>query len=458
MRKSTDRPNIILINCDDLGYGDLGCYGSDRNRTPALDRMAAEGARFTDFYMPAPVCSPSRGALMTGCYPRRIGFDSFEGDWVLFPGHPVGLSDQEVTVAELLKEQGYATKIVGKWHCGDQPEFLPTRHGFDSYYGVPYSNDMGRQRGGGEDGPPLPLLRDEGVIQEQPDQAGLTERYVEECVEFIRNNQDDPFFLYFAHMYVHLPLYAPDRFMEQSDNGRYGAAVECVDWSVEVIMHELKRLGLDENTLVIFTSDNGSRNRDEGGSNAPLRGTKGTTWEGGMRVPCIMRWPGQIPEGQTCTELSTAMDILPTLSELCGAEVPQDRIIDGHDIRPLMGGDAEAESPYDAFYYYRSEELEAVRVGRWKLHVRKGGEPVEELYDLENDVGETTDVSEDNPSVIQKLREVADEARDDLGDGATNAEGSNRRPIGRVEEASPLTEYDEDHPYIVAMYDLADRG
>ena len=457
MREPTDRPNIILINCDDLGYGDLGCYGSDRNKTPTLDRMAEEGMRFTDFYMAAPVCSPSRGAMMTGCYPRRIGFGSFEGAWVLFPGHAVGMSSHEVTVAELLKDQGYATKIVGKWHCGDQPEFLPTRHGFDSYYGLPYSNDMGRQTGR-EDSPPLPLLRDEEVIQAQPDQANLTERYVEECVRFIRDNRDEPFFLYFAQMYVHLPLYAPERFMEQSENGRYGAAVECVDWSVRVLLHELQQQGLDENTLVIFTSDNGSRNRDEGGSNAPLRGTKGTTWEGGMRVPCIMRWPGQVPEGTTCEDIATAMDMLPTLAELGGTQAPDDRIIDGHDIRPLMTGEEEAESPYDAFYYYKKDDLAAVRVGRWKLHVSRNGEEVEELYDLRSDIGETEDISPDHRDVVRRLRGAAEEARRDLGDEMHGRDGANCRPIGRVENAQPLTEYDEDHPYIIAMYDLPQIG
>ncbi|MBS3762986.1 MAG: sulfatase [Planctomycetes bacterium] len=454
----SERPNIILINCDDLGYGDLACYGSGCNKTPALDRLAEEGMRFTDFYMAAPVCSPSRGAMMTGCYPRRIGFDNFEGAWVLFPGHGVGLSEEEVTVAELLQEQGYATKLVGKWHCGDQPEFLPTRHGFDSYYGLPYSNDMGRQKGRREDAPPLPLLRDEEVIQEQPDQAGLTERYVEECIRFIRDNQERPFFLYFAHMYVHLPLFAPDQFMKQSENGRYGAAVECIDWSVDVLMNELRRLGLEEDTLVIFTSDNGSKAGQWGGSNDPLRGTKGTTWEGGMRLPCIMRWPGQIPAGSICEELTTAMDFLPTFADIAGTEPPDDRIIDGHNIRSLMAGDDDAESPYGEFYFYRVENLQAVRAGHWKLHVSRGGEDVEELYDLENDIGETTDVSAEHPHVVEKLQEIASEARRDLGDGAREMEGENCRPIGRVEDATPLTEYDEDHPYIVAMYDLPNAG
>ncbi|MFW6189159.1 MAG: sulfatase [Planctomycetota bacterium] len=463
MRAPTDRPNIILINCDDLGYGDLGCYGSRRNSTPALDRMAAEGMRFTDFYMAAPVCSPSRGAMMTGCYPRRIGFATFDGRWVLFPGQGVGLNPDEVTIADLLKERGYATRIVGKWHCGDQPEFMPTRFGFDGYYGLPYSNDMGRQRGRENQYPPLPLLRDEQVIQQQPDQASLTERYVEDCVRFIRDNREQPFFLYFAHMYVHLPLYAPKRFMEQSRNGRYGAAVECVDWSVDVLLSELRRLGLDENTLVVFTSDNGSRNRDEGGSNAPLRGTKGTTWEGGMRLPCIVRWPGRVSAGETCSELATSMDLLPTLARLAGTREPDDRVIDGHDIAPLMLGEEGAESPWEEFYYYYRDRLDAVRRGRWKLRLQfdEEGKVVpdgEQLYDLQADVGETTDLSGDLPDVVAEMEEALNRGREELGDEATGAEGRNLRPIGRVEDPEPLTEYDPDHPYIVAIYDLEDAG
>ena len=451
------KPNIILINCDDLGYGDLGCYGSKVNKTPVLDRMAAEGVRFTDFYMASPVCSPSRGAMMTGCYPPRIGFGSFDGKWVLFPGQDLGLNPNETTIASLLKNEGYATKIVGKWHCGDQEEFLPTRHGFDSYYGLPYSNDMGIQREGSEY-PPLPLLWNEEVIQEQPDQASLTERYVQEAVHFIRENKENRFFLYFAHMYVHLPLFVPDHFLQRSENGRYGAAVECIDWATGVIFHELKKLGLDENTLVIFTSDNGSRARDEGGSNGPLRGTKGTTWEGGQRVACLMRWPKMIPPGVVCEELVSAMDFYPTLAALGGSTVPPGRIIDGKDIRPLMYNQEGAASPHDTFYYYRLNNIEAVRSGKWKLHLRKNEEEISELYDLEEDNGENNNLFDQHPEIVKELNAKIDACRKDIGDEAAGIIGENIRPAGRVDNPDTLTHYDPEHPYIIAMYDLKDRG
>ncbi len=452
-----DTPNIILINCDDLGYGDLGVYGSENNSTPAIDRMAAEGLRFTDFYMASPVCSPSRGAMMTGCYPPRIGFGSFDnGAWVLFPGFQTGLNTDEITVAKILKGRGYATKIVGKWHCGDQREFLPTEHGFDSYYGIPYSNDMGRQAGK-TNNPPLPLLRDGEVIQEQPDQAALTERYVEECVRFMRSNTERPFFLYLAHMYVHLPYYAPERFLKQSKNGRYGACVEAVDWSVSVILEELKRLGMDEETLVVFTSDNGSRG-DRGGSNIPLRGSKGTTWEGGMRVPCIMRWPGTIKPGSVCGEIATSMDFLPTFATLSGAETPSDRIIDGRNITRLLLGEAGVESPYTEFFYYMKNELEAVRSGKWKLHVSRKGEKVCELYDLKSDISEENNLADENPEIVSKLKRKLELCREDIGDDARGMPGKNRREPGRVSDPVPLTEYDPGHPYIMAEYDLPERG
>jgi arylsulfatase A-like enzyme len=347
--------------------------------------------------------------------------------------------------------------IVGKWHCGDQPDFLPTKHGFDHYYGIPYSNDMGRQIGR-EHYPPLPLMDDGEVIQEQPDQASITERYVERSVRFIRENKDQPFFLYLAHMYVHLPLYAPERFLKQSENGSYGAAVECIDWAASVLLDEIKELGLDENTLVVFTSDNGSRGRDEGGSNAPLNGGKGSTWEGGQRLPCIMRWPGKIPASSECNEMTLSMDFLPTFAELAGGEAPKDRIIDGKSITPLMAGEEEAVTQHDAFFYYFKDDIQAVRSGNWKLHIRRRDDEVAELYDLKSDIGETENVYDQHPNVVEDLLSKIQACREDIGDGAADMEGANCRPVGRVENPDTLTHYDPEHPYIIAMYDLNEAG
>lgn len=451
-------PNIILINSDDLGYGDLACYGSPVHKTPCLDKMAAEGTRFTDFHVMSPVCSASRAALMTGCYPQRLNFPG-----VLFPGDQKGLHSDEITIARVLKGQGYRTKLVGKWHCGDQPEFLPTRHGFDEYFGLPYSNDMGLQgrRANIHKKAPLPLLRDEEIVQEQPDQRGLTERYAEECTRFIRANRKGPFFLYLAHMYVHGPLFVPPRFLRHSANGPYGGAVECIDWVAAVIFHELQRLGIDEETMVIFMSDNGA-GAGGAGSNAPLRGGKFTTWEGGQRVPFIVRWPGKVPAGRTSDELITAMDLMPTLARMAGTKAPQDRVIDGKDITPLLFGEEGVTTPHESFYCYRCHNLEAVRVGKWKLRFAEGrifdkAEPIEpELYDLESDIGEANNVIDAHPEIAQKLMAEAERAREELGDTVTGTEGTGCRPVGFVEDAKPLTTYDENHPYIVAFYDTPD--
>ncbi len=448
------KPNVILINCDDLGWGDLSCYGHALHQTPHLDRLAAEGMRFTDFYMASPVCSPSRGAMLTGCYPRRIGFGEFEGKWVLFPGQPVGLDPDETTIARMLKAEGYATQIVGKWHCGDQPEFLPTRHGFDGYYGIPYSNDMGRMVGK-TDWPPLPLLRDEEVIEEQPDQVGVTERYLERCISFIRENRDGPFFLYFAHMYVHLPIYVQERFLRESRNGPYGGAVAAIDWATGVIMAELRRLGIDENTIVLFTSDNGSR-ADFGPSNGHLRGRKGTTWEGGQRVPLVVRWPARVPAGRVEEGIAASIDLLPTIASLAGAAPPVQRRIDGIDLAPLLTGET-AESPRDHFFYYHRNALEAVRSGDWKLHLRKDADETAELYNLRDDPGESQNRFDAEPARVAAIMDLVKEARTDLGDSATGDEGD-VRPIGRVPEGRTLTNWDPEHPYYLAEYDLADRG
>ncbi|MCL2406906.1 MAG: sulfatase [Defluviitaleaceae bacterium] len=449
------KPNIILINADDLGYGDLSCYGSAVNDTPHLDKMAAEGLRFTDFYTASPACSPSRGALLTGCYPKRFGFGSFDGRAVLYPGQGCGLHSNEVTIAKLLKTVNYNTKCVGKWHCGDQPGFLPNDHGFDSYYGIPFSNDMGRQNGRGH---PLPLMCDASVIEQQPDQTTLTARYTEESVRFIRENRSTPFFLYLAHFHVHLPHYAPERFLRESRNGRFGAALASMDWSTGVILNELKAMGIDENTLVIFTSDNGAR-ITEGGSNAPLRGAKTTMWEGGLRVPCIARWPGVIKPGVS-SGIAACMDFFPTFARIAGAEISDDRVIDGFDMMPLFKGQTSNRTD---FAYYAADNLCALRKGDWKLHTGRGlvwdtPKPVLELYNLADDIGETMNVYDEHPNIVSELRQLMEKYRETLGDAVTNSTGRNIRPIGRVNNPKPLTEYDPAHPYYIAMYDLTEQG
>ncbi len=449
------KPNIILINCDDLGYGDPGCYGSKMNKTPYLDRMAEEGLRFTDFYMASSVCTPSRGAMLTGCYPKRIDFAEFEGRKVLFPGQGKGLNPDEKTIASVLKDVGYATKLVGKWHCGDQPEFLPTRCGFDEYFGLPYSNDMGIQRGDAAGTrPPLPLMLDDAVLEEQPDQISITERYLEHSIRFIRENRDKPFFLYLAHMYVHLPHYPLSRFRDENPNP-YAACVASLDWVTGVILYELKQQGLDEETIVIFTSDNGSRN-DYGPSNGELKGTKFTNWEGGFRVPCIVRWPGKIRAGTVSHEIMTSLDFLPTLAALAGADLPHAEI-DGMDISDHLLGLSEI-SGRSEFFYYDSTQLAAVRKGDWKLHLSREGRPVCELYNVRRDPGEATNLYDSQSQVVESFSEAVQRMRRELGDAITGEPGKACRRAGYVEDAVPLTHYDPEHPYYIAMYDLDDRG
>jgi len=471
------KPNIVLINCDDLGYGDLGCYGSRKNDTPHLDRLAAEGIRFTDFYMASPVCSPSRGAMLTGCYPPRIGFGDFHGEIVLFPGFDIGLHPDEVTIADILKGAGYRTMHVGKWHCGDQEPFLPTSHGFDDYYGLPYSNDMAVTEKNRRF-PPLPLLDGLDVIEQQPDQRSLTERYTERSIRFIRDNKDDPFFLYLGHMHVHLPLYAPEIFEKRSRNGAYGACVMAIDWSTGAIVEALKKYDVYEKTIIIFTSDNGSRN-DFGESNGILRGSKRETWEGGQRVPFIVHWKGTVAP-EVNEGLITSLDLLPSLATITGGRVPRDRIIDGIDLSDLLLGKTR-ESKRDSFFYYLCNTLEAARVGTWKLHVAKprvtreseettkdpsqvpaplidDDAEVKELYDLRKDPSEKHNVYDDHPEIVSAIMRRIDECRNDLGDAFTHTKGRNLRPIGRVAQAKPLTTYDENHPYIIAMYDKCEVG
>lgn len=439
------RPNFIVILCDNLGYGDLGCYGHPIHRTPNVDRMAAEGMLFTDFYVTSGVCTPSRASLLTGCYAQRVDMHvSDRGHAVLQPVAAKGLNPTEITMASLLRRQGYATACVGKWHLGDQPEFLPTRHGFEEYFGIPYSEDMTPRPD--KDWPPLPLLRGEEVVEAPVHMRTITERYTAEAIDFMTRNAHRPFLLYMPQAYpgsVRWPE-PGERFSGRSGNWAYGDSVEELDWSAGEVVRAVQRLGLEERTLVIFTSDNGSP-FNHGGSNAPLRGWGYSTWEGGMRVPCVMRWPGTIPAGVRCGELCTTMDLLPTFARLAGTSPPQDRVIDGHDILPLLRGEEGARSPYEVFYYYHMEQLQAVRAGRWKLHLphplRRSfrHEPVEIgpglLFDLQSDPGETTNVFDEHPDVVARLLAYAEQARAELGD--TDRPGKGLRPAGWVENPTP---------------------
>lgn len=356
-------PNIVILFVDDLGYADIGPFGATKQKTPNLDRMAREGMKLTSFYA-APVCSVSRAQVMTGCYGARVSVPG-----VYPPGSKNGLHPQERTIAEYLKEQGYATQIVGKWHLGDQPEFLPTKQGFDHYLGIPYSNDM--QKTAKESGQKVvPLVRDDKVVEllTEEDQTRIEERYTEEAVGFIRANQNRPFFLYFPHTAVHTPIHPGKAFQGKSQNGRFGDWVEEVDWSVGRVLDTLRELKLDENTLVVFTSDNGPWlvKGQDGGSALPLRGGKGSTWEGGVREPSLAWWPNKIAAGSVCDAVAGTIDLLPTCVKLAGGTVPVEPVIDGRDISPLLFGQTK-ESQREAHYYFGSYNLQAVRQGPWKL-------------------------------------------------------------------------------------------
>jgi arylsulfatase A-like enzyme len=441
-------PNFVLIVCDNLGYGDVGCFGSKQHRTPHIDRMAAEGMRFTDFYVTSGVCTPSRASIMTGCYPRRVNMHVDENGRQVLPAVSAkGLHPDEITIAEVLKRRGYATAIIGKWHLGDQLPFLPTRQGFDYYFGIPYSDDM-TAHPRRPTWPPLPLMENERVVEAPPDRNLLTKRYTEKTIQFITAHWGRPFFVYLPQAMpgsTRAP-FASEAFRGKSANGPWGDSVEELDWSTGQILAALDRLGLDENTLVIWTNDNGAPRRNPPqGSNLPLAGWGYTTAEGGMRVPCVMRWPGKIPAGRTCSELSTTMDLLPTLARLAGTKPPQDRIIDGHDVWPLMAGEPGAKSPYEAFYYYYLPQLQAVRSGRWKLYLPLANkwrsfrgdteQSPAQLYDLVADLGETTNQADQRPEVVRRLMDLADGAREDLGD--LDRPGKNQRPAAMVSEPTP---------------------
>jgi arylsulfatase A len=438
-------PNVVIIFCDDMAYADISPFGA-KTRTPNLARLAREGMRFTDFYVGQAVCSASRAALLTGCYPNRVGIFG-----ALPPRSRTGINSNEVTLAELLKGRGYATAIYGKWHLGDAPQFLPTRHGFDEYFGLPYSNDMWPfHPTSGTNYPPLPLYENETVAQLMPDQAQLTTQYTERSVRFIERNKNQPFFLYVAHNMPHVPLHVSEKFKNKSGRGLYADVIMEIDWSVGEILRALKRTGVDENTLVVFTSDNGPwlLYGEHAGSAGPLREGKGTTFDGGVREPTLMRWPGKIPAGANCGEMAWSMDLLPTIAKLAGTNAPTDRIIDGKDIWPLMSGQPGAKTPHDAYYYYWDRGLEAVRSGPWKLHVSheyrhlsvpgRAGKPGKystnrigvALFNLETDVSESNDLSAQNPEVVARLQTLAEQARVDLGDSLTRRTGRNLRSPG----------------------------
>lgn len=435
------RPNIVLIYIDDMGYGDIGPFGSTKNRTPNLDRMAREGMKLTSFYA-APVCSVSRAQVITGCYGQRVSIPG-----VFFPGGPNGINAEEHTVAELLRDAGYATMCVGKWHLGDQPPFLPIHHGFDHYLGLPYSNDM-IKRAKDTGTPVVPLVRDDKVV-ELLDAAGqdeLVKRYTEEAVRFVSEPRDKPFFLYLPHSAVHVPLHPGAAFRGKSGNGTYGDWVEEVDWSVGQVLDRLRELKLAENTLVIFTSDNGPwlTQGANGGEAGPLRGGKGSTWEGGVREPTVAWWPGRIAAGSTCDAVAANIDLLPTFVGLGGGTVPTDRKIDGADIAPLLLGQSKT-SPREAQYYYNGYALQAVRQGPWKLAVANQPDaagPVSasmdkpRLYNLDTDIGERTDVAAEHPEVVARLKPLAAAMAASLGNGKP---GPDVRPAGTVKD--PVTLY-----------------
>ena len=390
------RPNIVLINCDDLGYGDLGCYGSTTIATPNIDGLARRGIRFTDFYCGAPVCTPSRACLMTGRYAFRSGLSKG-----LFPNDGRGLPDSEVTMARELKRVGYSTACIGKWHLGVLPQFLPTRRGFDYYYGIPYSNDTDRKNLGE---PPTPLMRGEKIIEQPVDQDTLTARYTKEATQFIERQGKKPFFLYLAHSMPHVPLHCSPQFRGKSKASLYGDVVQELDWSVGKVVQTLRNRGLERNTVVIFTSDNGPwlLQKENGGSAGPLRGGKNGVFEGGMREPFIVSRPGTITPGVICRQQASQLDLFPTLVAMAGGRVPQDRVIDGRDIRPMLAGKKMEERP---FYYCHNDVVHAVRLGKWKLHVarvmRKLPEP--ELYNLDLDIGERVNLAKQQPEIVRKL-------------------------------------------------------
>jgi arylsulfatase len=465
------KPNIVIIFTDDQGYADVGKFGAEGFTTPNLDRMADEGAIFRNFHVAQPICSASRAALLTGCYPNRIGIPGSLG-----PHSKVGLGDNEMTLAQLLKQQGYVTGMFGKWHLGDSPQFMPLRHGFDEYFGLPYSVDMwpgepdlitnmpATMAAMKREKPDLPIYDGERIFRPEmtiDDLNHLTTWYAGRAVKFIEKNKSHPFFLYVAHNMPHVPLGVSDKFRGKTKRGLYGDVIEEIDWSVGQILDVLKRNGLDENTWVIFTSDNGPWLcfGNDAGSAKPLREGKFTNWEGGTREPCVMRWPGHIPAGADTWDMLMTIDLFPTIARLVGADLPKHKI-DGLDVWPIISRQPGAKNPHAAYWFYFGKELQAVTTGdgRWKLQLPhtyqtlagkpggKDGLPApyshrkiekEELYDLVNDISETTDVSAQHPEIVKQLEAEAEKARAELGDTLTKRIGSGCREPGRVDGVKP---------------------
>ena len=446
-------PNIIIVVADDLGYADIGSFservGAARPQTPNLDRMAAEGIRLTSFYVAQAVCSASRAALLTGMYSNRIGITG-----ALNHRASHGINANETTIAEILKQRGYATAIFGKWHLGHEKPFLPLQHGFDEYLGLPYSNDMWPQHPQQKNFyPDLPLIEGDSVVKLDPDQSLLTSMYTERAVKFVERSREKPFFLYLAHSMPHVPLFVSTRFKGKTTQGLYGDVIAEIDWSVGQVLDAVKRSRLDDNTLVIFTSDNGPwmSYGNHAGSAGTFRESKGTAFEGGVRVPFVARWPGHIPKGVVSALPAMTIDLLPTLAERVGAPLPRDRQIDGRDMWAVLSDARQAQAPHDAMYFYWGTELHAVRSGRWKLHLRHPYQSLEQagndgapgkyttkqielsLFDLETDPGETTNVADRHADILEHLMRVVERARDDLGDSLTNRTGKNVRPPGRSE-------------------------
>ncbi|MEM9110266.1 MAG: sulfatase [Planctomycetota bacterium] len=409
-QQSPGKPNVVIFFTDDQGYGDLSCFGNPTIHTPHLDQMAAQGMKLTQFYVASPVCSPSRAALLTGSYPKRIGMHKH----VIFPQYDYGMHPDEHTIADMLQAEGYATGMFGKWHLGHRRGLLPTDQGFDTWYGIPYSNDMSTYHRNEKTGYKynLPLMRDDEVLEWEPDQHVFTKNATEKAVKFIETNKDKPFFVYIPHAMPHIPIYASKEFEGKSKRGLYGDVIEEIDWSVGQVIETLKKLGLDENTLVMFATDNGPWEpfKQYGGSAGPLRGAKGSNWEGGQRVPCIIRWPAEVPAGSVCMELTRSIDILPTLAEITGGKL-SDNTIDGGSIKGLLTGRDGATSASDTFIYYSARgELNGIRKGPWKL-LFNGREAKEAggtaLFHLEIDISEKWNVAKNKPELVEELKALA---------------------------------------------------